>query len=95
MKNSIPQLFIIFFGLLFLSISCNNDEIECTTPPAPIVFEFVDTEGNNLIGNGELNINQIKIKEITSDSSKKRKTLLEERKILKKKLEEIEESLGE
>ena len=40
-------------------------------------------------------IEEIKIKEITADSSKKRKALLEEQKALKKKLKEIEESLGE
>ena len=40
-------------------------------------------------------IEEIKIKEITADSSKKRKALLTEQKVLKKKLKEIEESLGE
>ena len=40
-------------------------------------------------------IEEIVIKEITSDSSKKRKALLAEQKVLKKKLKEIEESLGE
>lgn len=40
-------------------------------------------------------IEEIKIKEITADVSKKRKALLEEQKALKKKLKEIEESLGE
>ena len=40
-------------------------------------------------------IDEIKIKEITADSSKKRKALLAEQKVLKKKLKEIEESLGE
>ena len=40
-------------------------------------------------------IDEIVIKEITADSSKKRKALLEEQKALKKKLKEIEESLGE
>lgn len=40
-------------------------------------------------------IEEIEIKEITADSSKKRKALLEEQKALKKKLKEIEESLGE
>ena len=40
-------------------------------------------------------IEEIKIKEITADDASKRRKLLEERKFLKKKLEEIEESLGE
>lgn len=40
-------------------------------------------------------IEEIVIKEITADSSKKRKALLDEQKILKKKLKEIEEILGE
>ena len=40
-------------------------------------------------------IEEIVIKEITADSSKKRKALLAEQKDLKKKLKEIEESLGE
>lgn len=40
-------------------------------------------------------IEEIVIKEITADSPKKRKALLEEQKVLKKKLKEIEESLGE
>lgn len=40
-------------------------------------------------------IEEIVIKEITADSSKKRKALLAEQKVLKKKLKEIEESLGE
>ena len=40
-------------------------------------------------------IDEIVIKEITADSSKKRKALLDEQKVLKKKLKEIEESLGE
>ena len=40
-------------------------------------------------------IEEIVIKEITADSSEKRKALLEEQKALKKKLKEIEESLGE
>lgn len=39
-------------------------------------------------------IEEIKIKEITADSSKKRKALLDEQKALQKKLKEIEESLG-
>lgn len=45
-------------------------------------------------GNGG-SIEEIKIKEITANSSKKRKALLDEKKVLKKKLKEIEESLGE
>ena len=40
-------------------------------------------------------IEEIAIKEITADSAKKRKALLDEQKALKKKLKEIEESLGE
>lgn len=40
-------------------------------------------------------IEEISIKEITADSSKKRKALLDEQKALMKKLKEIEESLGE
>ena len=40
-------------------------------------------------------IEEISIKEITADSSKKRKALLDEQKALQKKLKEIEESLGE
>lgn len=40
-------------------------------------------------------IEEIVIKEITADSSKKRNALLAEQKVLKKKLKEIEESLGE
>lgn len=40
-------------------------------------------------------IEEIVIKEITADSSKKRKALLAEQKDLKKKLKEIKESLGE
>lgn len=39
-------------------------------------------------------IEEIVIKEITADSSKKRKALLEDQKVLKKKLKEIEEILG-
>ena len=39
-------------------------------------------------------IEEIVIKEIAADSSKKRKALLAEQKVLKKKLKEIEESLG-
>ena len=40
-------------------------------------------------------IEEIVIKEITADSSKIRKALLAEQKVLKEKLKEIEESLGE
>ena len=39
-------------------------------------------------------IEEITIKEITADDAPKRKTLIEEQKILKKRLKEIEESLG-
>ena len=39
-------------------------------------------------------IEELKIKPITDESAEKRKALLDEQKLLKKKLEEIEESLG-
>ena len=40
-------------------------------------------------------IEEIKIKEITADSSKKRKALLDEKKVLEKKLAEIKKKLGD
>lgn len=40
-------------------------------------------------------IEEIVIKEITADSSKKRKALLDEQKLLKKKLAEIKKKLGD
>lgn len=40
-------------------------------------------------------IEEIEIKEITADSSKKRKALLDEKKVLEKKLADIKKKLGE
>lgn len=47
MKN----LVFIFLISLF-AISC--DRKECFTPPEPLVFELVNTAGENLIANGDL-----------------------------------------
>ncbi|MDR2235151.1 MAG: hypothetical protein LBE92_03425 [Chryseobacterium sp.] len=43
-------LLLLFSVVLFLC-SCEKD---CYNPPQPIIFEFVDESGNNLIENGEL-----------------------------------------
>ena len=53
----------------------------------------VELSGFFQVGSGG-SIEEINIKEITADDAPKRKALLQERKLLKKKLEEIEESLG-
>lgn len=65
MKNRIPFLFLILFGFSLIAAGCSDDDyIECFTPPAELTFEFTDSDGNNLIENGELKISDIKIKEM-------------------------------
>lgn len=41
----------IFFIMIFLFTACGED---CYNPPQPIVFEFVNAAGENLIANGTL-----------------------------------------
>ncbi|MEC3876853.1 hypothetical protein [Chryseobacterium salviniae] len=41
----------IFFIMFFLFTACGED---CYNPPQPIVFEFVNAAGENLIANGAL-----------------------------------------
>ena len=55
-----------FFGLFWISISaillsCTEDD--CFTPPENIVFEFVDSSGNNLIQNGVLDSSKIRVQQ--------------------------------
>ncbi|MBF0598317.1 hypothetical protein [Faecalibacter rhinopitheci] len=58
----IKFLFIIT-SLLF--ISCHNDE--CYEPSRDIILEFVNTNGDNLIENGELDVSTISINKILSE----------------------------
>lgn len=48
---------ILFLLLIFILTSCGDD---CYNPPQPIVFEFTDSGGNNLITNGNLDPFSIK-----------------------------------
>lgn len=65
MKKRIRLLFLILFGFSLITAGCRDDEhTECFTPPAEVIFEFVDPAGNNLIGNGELKIRDIRIREL-------------------------------
>lgn len=65
MKNKIPFLILFLIGFSLIAIGCKDDDhIDCFTPPAELTFEFTDSNGNNLIENGELKISEIKIKEI-------------------------------
>lgn len=66
MKYRIPFLFLILFGFSLIAAGCSSDDDYnlCFTPPAAVVFEFTDSDGNNLIENGELKISDIKIKEM-------------------------------
>jgi hypothetical protein len=61
-----------FFGLLMISISaillgCTEDD--CFTPPENIVFDFVDSSGNNLIKNGILDSSKIRVQQNEGDGT--------------------------
>ena len=59
MKNLyLPSLIIILNSIL---VGCEREE--CFTPPQPVVLEFVDGSGANLLSNGSLNSKKIIIQE--------------------------------
>jgi len=65
MKNRIWLSVFVLFGWSLIAPGCSDDDYSiCYTPPAELTFEFTDSDGNNLIENGELKISDIKIKEI-------------------------------
>lgn len=62
---------ILFLTVLFslMLFSCNDDD-NCYTPPEPIVLEFVNKKGENLIQNGTLNKDKIIIQRQIDDDTK-------------------------
>lgn len=50
---------ILFLGLF---LACKDSE-QCFTPPQPVIFEFVDEDGNNMISNGLLHANNFEFRE--------------------------------
>lgn len=70
MYKHIPKTALYSLFLLFMVNSCSDDSgMNCFTPPTPIVFQFEDQLGNNLIENGSLNTSQIKVREHEADGS--------------------------
>ncbi|WP_343617732.1 hypothetical protein [Flavobacterium sp.] len=51
-----------FFKLLFIFftiLGCTNDNVDCTTPPEPLIFQFIDKDsGENLFSNGTFDSKQ-------------------------------------
>ena len=64
LKN-LKKLFIL--SCLILVFSCRNEE--CFTPPENIVFEFVNSSGENLIQNGTLDQSKIRIQQDNRDGN--------------------------
>ncbi|HCC95630.1 MAG TPA: hypothetical protein DEQ26_15170 [Flavobacteriaceae bacterium] len=59
-------LFLTFF-FSFILFSCNYDS-DCFTPPEPIVMEFVNSKGENLIQNGSLTKEHFHFLQIAGDT---------------------------
>ncbi|NGM64139.1 hypothetical protein [Sphingobacterium sp. SGR-19] len=55
------RLYLILACLCLLITACEKKD--CFTPPEPVVFEFVDTEGNNLVTTGQLHKDNFEFRE--------------------------------
>ncbi len=72
---------LLIFSFMVLTAFClfSCRENDCTVPPEIIVFEFVNTEGENLLENGSLQPQDIEVFEKEADGSTRRiKTLARE-----------------
>lgn len=56
MKKLIKLSFLFLF---FTTLGCASDAVDCTTPPEPFIFQFIDKDsGENLFSNGTYDIKQ-------------------------------------
>jgi hypothetical protein len=64
---------IIFAALLVFTMACSDtDEFDeepriCAAPPVSIYIKFVNSEGVNLLENGSITFNNVKVQEIKND----------------------------
>ncbi len=73
-RLSVYTVLILSFSFLMNACKSDDDIILCFTPPGAVVFEFIDSDGVNLIENGVLKTSEIKIKDITNPDNPKNST---------------------